>query len=153
MRLDPGNAMEAKDFLGKILTNQLVIKTLEVSAPKDTEWPVSLIPALKNIEEVILWGDIEDCVKRKLLETIVDADRASLKLRRLRGLSTLNMDEKLVARAAIRLEALDAHWIFTCDQVRPEGKPKKNKILTFMNKGNIKYIFHPFPQSGFVKFG
>ena len=129
MRLDPGNAMEAKDFLAKILTNQLVIKTLEVSAVKDTELPLSLIPALKNIEEVILWGDIQDCVKRQLLETIVDADRASLKLRRLRGLSTLNMDEKLVARAAVRLEALDAHWIFTCDQVRLQGKQNPPKFL------------------------
>ena len=129
MRLDPGNAMEAKDFLAKIVTNQLVIKTLELSAVKETEWPVSLIPALKNIEEVILWGDIQDCVKRQLLETIVDADRASLKLRRLRGLSTLNMDEKLVARAAVRLEALDAHWIFTCDQVRLQGKQNPPKFL------------------------
>ena len=146
MRLEPGNAMEVllsrrlgscenvaitylshfpqkpwKDFLKKI--GKLDIKTLEVNVRGfDTEWPESLIPALKNIEEVILWGDTEDSIKRKLLETIAEADRSSLKLRRLQGLSPLNLDEKLVARAAIRLESLDAvGW--GCDQVIIDCQP------------------------------
>ena len=110
-----------KDFIEKIITNKLPIKTLEMKdIGIETEWPVSLIPALKNIEEVILLGEIEDFFKEKLLRTIVDADRSSLKLRRLRGLNTLNMEEKLLAQAAIRLESLDEHWIFSCDQVRGE---------------------------------
>ena len=126
MRLDPGNAMEAKDFLAKIVTNQVVIETLEVSAVKDTEWPVSLIPALKNIEEVILWGNIDDSVKTYLLETIVYADRSSLKLRRLSVTDkSLNMDEKLLAKAAMRLETLDEHWILSDLQVRQtDSSPK-----------------------------
>ena len=108
-----------KDFIEKILTNKLPIKTLEMKEiDSETEWPVALIPALKNIEEVILLGDIQVFVKRKLLQTIVDADRSSLKLRRLRGLDTRNMDEKLLAQVAIRLESLDENWIFSCDQVR-----------------------------------
>ena len=112
-----------KDFIGKIETKKLVIKTLEIKVSHfETQWLLSLLPALTNIEEVILEGDIGDFVKEKLLQTIVDADRSSLKLRRLRGLSTLNMEEKLLARAAIRLESLDEHWIFSRDQVRDERK-------------------------------
>ena len=121
LRYLPGFSQEAwQDFIEQIKSNQLSIKTLEVNDDgNQAQWPVSLIPALKNIEEVILWGDIDDSVKTNLLETIVDADRSSLKLRRLSLTDkSLNMDEKLLAKAAMRLETLDGHWILSSLQVR-----------------------------------
>ena len=143
IRLEPGNAREAmlsrrlilcdhvvirymshfpqdawKTFIEKIITKQLSIKTFKLRPIGiDTQWPESLFQALKHIEEVIFLGDMEEVVRRKVLQTIVEADRTSLKLRRLRGFSTINIEEKLLARAALRLETLDEHWIFSCDQV------------------------------------